>query len=790
MPSAMEGPLSKTGIGASVLRKEDARYLHGRGRFVGDIQMPGLQDVAFQRSPAAHARIRNIRIPETCASAIFRAEDLAGVKPIRAVSAIPGFKVSDYPALATGKVRFVGEPIVMAVARSRALAEDLVQQVAVEFEQLPPLTDALAARQPGAALVHDHWADNVFMTTAINGNIDDLAKTAPVVVTREYRMNRQNMAPLEGKAVLAYWDDRADQLVVYTSTQSPHMIRAGLSEFLGLDQRQIRVIAPDVGGAFGYKVILQPEELCIAWLALKRRHPVRWIEDRRENLTAGANTRQHHYRVTAYADERGRLLGLDAEITVDIGAYSVWPFTAGLEGAMAGGNLPGPYRLEAYRCKTYSVATNKPPFVPYRGVARPGVCFAIELTIDAVARAVGREPAELRIENLVPPEAMPFTNIAGKKFDSGDYPNSVRLAMQHIDLAGVRARQKRGEADGRLIGVGFGMYTEQTAHGTGVFAQWGTPIIPGFEQATVRLTPDGGAEVRIGCHSHGQGMETSMAQIVSEELGLTPAEVSVLHGDTALTPFSTGTYASRCIVMDGGAVTESCAVLAKRLAKIGAHLLQCRVDEVRLEGGRVKGPRGDVSMREIAHVWYRRPEQLPADVDPAGLEVTAGYKPKVDTGAFTYATHAAVVAVDPELGHVEILDYVIIEDCGVMVNPMIVDGQAYGGTTQGIGTALYEESPYDSSGQPLASTLADYLLPGATEAPSYRIHHTETPSPHTHHGVKGVGEGSAIAPPATVVNAINDALKPLGVEIAETPATPRRILAALSAAPKTGRAAA
>src|SRR5579883_640378 len=324
MPSAMEGTLSKTGIGASVLRKEDARYLHGRGRFVGDIQMPGLRDVAFLRSPAAHARIRNIRIPETCATAIFRAEDLAGVKPIRAVSAIPGFKVSDYPALATGKVRFLGEPIVMAVARSRALAEDLVQQVAVEFEQLPPLTDALAARQPGAALVHDHWADNVFMTTAINGNLDDLAKTAPVVVTREYRMNRQNMAPLEGKAVLAYWDDRADQLVVYTSTQSPHMIRAGLSEFLGLDQRQIRVIAPDVGGAFGYKVILQPEELCVAWLALKRRHPVRWIEDRRENLTAGANTRQHHYRVTAYADERGRLLGLDAEITVDIGAYSVW----------------------------------------------------------------------------------------------------------------------------------------------------------------------------------------------------------------------------------------------------------------------------------------------------------------------------------------------------------------------------------------------------------------------------------------------------------------------------------
>jgi aerobic carbon-monoxide dehydrogenase large subunit len=774
--------MSETGIGASLVRKEDARLLMGRGSYVGDIKLPGLKEVAFLRSPTAHARIKSIHIPEALKDSVFRAEDMEGVKPIRAVSAIPGFKVSDYPALATGKVRYVGEAVVMCLARTRAQAEDIAEQVAVEFDELPPLTDAHAARQPGAPLVHDHWADNLFMTTAINGDLDEVARTAPVVVKREYRMNRQCMAPMEGKGVLAYWDDRADQLVVYASTQSPHMIRAGLAEFLGMEQRQIRVIGPDVGGGFGYKVVLQPEELAVCWLAMKRRHPVRWTEDRREHLTAGANTRQHHYRVTAYADKRGKLLGLDAEITVDIGAYSVWPFTAGLEGAMAGGNLPGPYTLPAYRCKSYSVATNKPPFVPYRGVARPGVCFAIELTIDAVARAVGREPAEVRLENLVAASAMPFTNITGKKFDSGDYPESVRQAMQMIDLAGVRARQKRGEADGRLIGVGFGMYTEQTAHGTGVFATWGTPIIPGFEQATVRLTPDGGAEVRIGCHSHGQGMETSMAQIANEVLGIPTAQIQVVHGDTALTPFSTGTYASRCIVMDGGAVAESCAVLAKRLSKIGAHLLQCREDEVRLDGGRIKGPRGDVSIREIAHVWYRRPEQLPADVDPAGLEITAGYKAKVDSGAFTYATHAAVVAVDPELGSVEILDYVIIEDCGRMINPMLVDGQAYGGTTQGVGTALYEEVPYDTAGQPLASTLADYLLPGATEAPAYRIYHTEHPSPHTYHGQKGVGEGSAIAPPAAIVNAINDALKPLKVEIGETPATPRRILTVLASA--------
>ncbi|HZT51150.1 MAG TPA: xanthine dehydrogenase family protein molybdopterin-binding subunit, partial [Stellaceae bacterium] len=694
---------------------------------------------------------------------------------------IPGFKASDYPPLAIGKVRFAGEPVAMCVASSRAAAEDLAQQVALDLEPLPAVTDALAARQPGAALVHEAWGDNIFMTTAIDGDIDAVARAAPVVVKREYRMNRQCMAPLEGKGVLAWWDDHDDQLVVVTSTQSPHMIRAGLAEFLGLEQRQIRVISPDVGGGFGYKVVLQPEELCVAWLALARRRPVRWTEDRREHLVAGANTRQHHYRISAYADARGKLLALDAEITVDIGAYSVWPFTAGLEGAMAGGNLPGPYMLGAYRCRTYSVATNKPPFVPYRAVARPGVCFAIELTIDAIARAVGREPAEVRLENLVPASAMPFTNIAGKHFDSGDYPASVRMAAERIRLAEVRARQQAGAPDGSLLGIGFATYTEQSAHGTSQFAHWGTPIIPGFEQATVRITPDGGAEIRIGVHSHGQGMETTMAQVANEMLGIDPAQVSVVHGDTAMTPFSTGTYASRSMVMAGGAVSRSCRVLAARLARIGAHLLQCRPEEARLEDGMVKGPRGEVAIREIANAWYRRPEQLPADVDVGGLEATVGYKPKVDTGAFTYATHAAVVAVDPDTGKVALKDYVIVEDCGTMVNPMIVEGQATGGATQGIGTALLEESPYDADGNPLAATLADYLMPGSLDAPTFRVFHTETPSPYTDHGIKGVGEGSAIAPPAAILNAINDALRPLGAELGETPATPHRVLAAIRA---------
>ena len=768
-----------SGIGARLKRKEDARHLMGRGSFVGDIAMPGLMEVAFLRSPLAHARIKRVGVPAELADCTTTAAELAGVKPMQANNSIPGFKSSDYPILATGKVRFAGEPLAFCVGPSRAIAEDRCHALTLELEELPPVVDALQARKPGAPLLHEAWGDNLFLTTSADIRFDELSKSAEVVVKREYKLARQCMAPLEGKGVLAYWDDRADQLVVYTSTQVPHIIRTGLALCLGLDQGRIRVIAPDVGGGFGFKCILQPEEVAVAWLALKRRHPVRWTEDRREHLTAAANARQHHYYVTAYADRRGRLLALDAEVTVDVGAYSVWPFSAGLEAAQAGGNLPGPYAFAGYRCKTFSVATNKPPFVPYRGVARPGVCFAIELTMDAIARAVGREPAEVRRENLVPAASMPYDNVTKKHYDSGDYPKSLDIAVEKIGLAAVRTRQKTPEPDGRRIGIGFSTYTEQTAHGTKVFAAWGIPLVPGYEQAAVRLTPDGGLEVRVGVQSHGQGMETTLAQIAHEILGIDPAEIKVVHGDTALTPYSTGTYASRSIVMAGGAVSRSCQTLAERIKRIGAHLLQSRADEVRLERAEVHGPRGHVTLREVARVWYLRPENLPDDVDPGGLEATVGYKPKVDSGAFGYATHAAVVAVDAETGKVEILDYVIVEDCGTMVNPMVVEGQTYGGTAQGIGTALYEEMTYDGAGQPLASTLADYLLPGAAEVPRIRMFHLETPSPYTEHGIKGVGEGGAIAPPGAIVNAINDAIRPLGAELCDIPATPRRLIEAL-----------
>lgn len=770
------------GIGASAPRKEDARLLHGRGCFVSDITMPGLQDVAFLRSPVAHARIRARHKPAGHDTTILFRDDLTNVAPIVTRSAMAGYKLSEFHPLAADKVRFVGEPIAVCIAANRAEAEDLAELIDIDYEELPAIASSAAGRKPDAVRLHEHWPDNLFLETSFDSGMDAVAG-APIKVDLTLSCARQVMHPMEGRGLLCWWDHRAAQLVVHASTQVPHLIRAGLAEVLNIPQASIRVAPPDIGGGFGYKCLLQPEDVCIAWLALTRKTPFRWIEDRREHLVAGANARQHDYRITAYADNRGRLLGLDAEVMVDTGAYSVWPFTACLEAAQAGGNLPGPYDLKGYRCKTYSVATNKPPFAPYRGVARPGVCFAIELTIDAIARAVGREAWEVRAENLVPAEAMPYVNITNKHYDSGDYPASLITAKDMIGIAAHRAGPQR-DAQGRYLGIGFATYTEQTAHGTKVFAAWGLPLVPGFDQAFVKLTPDGALEVKAGIPGIGQGLETTLAQIAHEMTGVPYDTIRVSLGDTATTPFSTGAYASRGIVMSGGAVSRAAGVVADRIKAIAAHLLQVRAEDIGFRDGRIHAGTASLSYADIGHAWYARPEQLPDGVNTGGLEATEGYKPDVDTGLFSYATHAARVAVDAETGQVEIIDYVIVEDCGRVVNPMIVEGQACGGAAQGVGTALFEECPYTDDAQPLASTLMDYLLPGPTELPHFRVAHTETLSPHSAHGIKGVGEGGAIAPAGAIVNAINDALAPLGAVLRDIPASPDRVLAAIAAARK------
>ena len=774
--------MSGQGVGVSVPRKEDERFLRGQGQYVGDIRLDGMMEVAFVRSPVAHARIRAIHVPPALRDRIYTMDDLDGVRPIVAVSALPGYKPSQQWPLARGKVRQVGELVAMCIAPSRAEAEDLAAEVELDLEELPAVVDMLDGRKADAPLLHEDFGDNLYLTSNFEGDIAPVAARADVKVTREIRTARQCMVPIEGRGVVADWNGRLNQLTLWTSAQMPHIVRTGISEVLGLAQSQVRVIPPDVGGGFGYKGILLPEEICLGWLARHCGHPVRWLEDRREHLTANANCREHHYLITGYATSDGDLLAVEAEASIDSGAYSGYPFSACLEAGQVASILPGVYDFEAYRAKAHAVATNKSPILPYRGVARTGVCFAIELLMDALAREIGMAPHDFRRRNLVRPEQMPFENITKKYFDSGDYPACLDKAVTALDLDAWRARQDAGEPDGRRIGIGFAMYCEQAAHGTSVYAAWGVPMIPGFEQATARITPDGGLELRVGTHSHGQSHETTFAQVAHEVLGVPIDQVTLIHGDTEYTPYSTGTWGSRAMVMAGGAVATACQELVPRVLKIGAHLLQTPVESVRLEDGAVIGDGGRIELSEVARVWYLAPQDLPDNADSHGLEVTAGYKPERDTGTFSYATHAVALAVDTATGMVEILDYVIVEDGGTLVNPMVVDGQIYGGAAQGIGTALYEEMPFDRQGQPLASTLSDYMIPGPTEVPNVRILHMETPSPLTRFGVKGIGEGGAIAPPAAIANAINDALAPLGVEITESPISPRRLLAAIAAA--------
>jgi carbon-monoxide dehydrogenase large subunit len=770
------------GIGARMRRKEDQRHLRGQGQFVSDIRIPGILDVAFIRSPVAHGIIKGIQIPEEHAGKVFQASDFPDVKPIIAVPKIEGFKYSEHPALATDRVRFAGEPIAMAIGATRSIAEDIADEVFVDIEELPAVVDMVEATKPGSPLLREEWGDNVYVEkNAQFGDLESARKNAAVTITREYRMNRQSAVPLEGRAILAVWDERLDELRIYIGSQSPHQTRVAMAQTLGIDERKLHLIAPDIGGGFGAKRVLYPEELMVAALALKLKKPVRWLDDKREHLLSAIHCREHHHKVTAYADKKGKILGLDVEVYVDAGAYSHWPNSPFMETGMVAKNIPGPYDIRSYRCHSYTVATNKSPIGAYRGVARPAACFTIERTIDEIAHAVGREPYLVRMENMVPAEAMPYRSITNLIFDNGNYAESVKRAAELINLAEVRARQKRKEPDGRLIGVGFGSFTEQTAHGCGEWVSRGTPVIPGYESATARMMTDGSLMLMVGIVSHGQGLETTLSQVAHHELGIDPMNVSVRHGDTQVSPFGMGTFASRSMVMSGGAVAKACRGLRAKMEAIAAHALKCDKSELTFADSVVSGPKGSIGFDEIGRIGHLRQEALPPGVEPL-LEYTATYEPAVDTGVFTYATQAAVVAVDPDTGKVDILDYACVEDCGTVINPMIVDGQIIGGIAQGIGTALFEEIPYAENGQPLATTFADYLMPGAPEIPPIKIGHMVTPTPHTEYGMKGMGEGGAIPPPAAIANAIRDALLQIGAEVNVTPMTPQRVRGAIEKA--------
>jgi carbon-monoxide dehydrogenase large subunit len=761
-------------IGASLLRKEDARHLLGHGMFIADIRMPGVQDVAFVRSQMAHATVRQVNKPEGQAANVFTLADLGALNILEAGPELAAHRHSPYPALADDRVRYAGQPIAACLAPTRAQAEDLADQVNVELDELPAVVDCVEAMKPGSARLFDAWSDNAYITSTVSEGDAVFIAGAPIRLRRQFRMNRQATVPLECRGCLAYWDHRNDELVVHLSTQGGHVIRLGLSQALGLPENKLRVIAPDVGGGFGGKNRLMPEDIAVAAIALKVGHPVRWIEDRREHLLASIHCRDHFYDLTISADRDGTLLGVEGDVYIDAGAYSLWPTGSFMEASMASRNLTGPYRIRHLNLKTYTVATNKAPMGPYRGVARPGACFAIERLVDEVARELGREPFDLRRQNIVTAGELPYQTAAGMRLDTGDYTVSLDTAREMIGMEAIRERQQKGEPDGRAIGLGFAFYTEQSGHGQIEWVKRKSRVVPGYESANVRMLPDGSVMLHVGVQNHGQGHETTLSQIAAHELGLDPSQISVRYGDTATAPFGFGTFGSRSIVFAGGATARTCRILAEKIQRIGAHLLQTDIANTRIEGAAVHGPHGSVDFSEIAYAANVRQEHLPAGMDPL-LDATATYEPSETSGVFAYGTHAVVVAVEPDTGVIEILDYAVSEDCGTMINPLIVNGQVQGGIAQGIGTALYEEIPYDEQGQPLATTFGDYMVPCAPEIPTVRVAHLVTPALVTEYGVKGLGEGGAIAPPAALANAVADAFRHIGASFNETPLTPRRV---------------
>jgi carbon-monoxide dehydrogenase large subunit len=518
---------SESWIGARLLRKEDARHLNGTAMFLADIRMPGLRDVAFVRSPMAHARIRQFGKPQSAAESVFTLADIGPLSILEAGPELTAHRHSPYPALADSHVRYAGQPIAACVAPTRAEAEDLADAVSVDLEQLPAVVDCVAAMRPGSPRLFESWADNAYITSSVDEGDPVSLASAPIRLRRQFKMNRQATVSLEGRGVLAWWDPRNDELVVHLSTQGGHVIRLGLSQALGLPENKIRVIAPDVGGGFGGKNRIMPEDIAVAALALKLGHPVRWIEDRREHLMASVHARDHYYDLTISARRDGTLLGLEGSVYIDAGAYALWPTGAFMEASMASRNLTGPYRIRHLKIDTFTVATNKAPMGPYRGVARPGACFAIERLVDEVAREIGREPFDLRRQNIVTAAELPYRTAAGMTLDTGDYVAALDTAAKMVDVPALRTRQEAGEADGRAIGIGFAFYTEQSGHGQIEWAKRKSRVVPGYESANVRMLPDGSVIIHVGVQNHGQGHETTLAQIAAHELSIDPSRISI-----------------------------------------------------------------------------------------------------------------------------------------------------------------------------------------------------------------------------------------------------------------------
>ena len=776
-----------TFIGQSVPRREDRRLLLGRGRFIADLELAGMLHVAFVRSPLAHARIRAIGTGRALASpgvvAVVTGADIrAHLAPIPGMQNRPPkawreaveheLAIPDQPILATGKVCHVGEAVAAVIATDRGLAEDASALVDLDLEPLSAVASIDAALASDAPRVHETLASNVIARLRMRKG-DAAAVFASPVRRLSHRFDNHRCAgmPVECRGVVAAHDAALDTVTVWSATQVVHWVRREVAARLALPEARVRVIAPDVGGGFGVKGHVYPEDILIPWLARRFNRPVKWIEDRHEHILNSAHARDDRHEVEIAFDENGRILAVRDRLEKDSGAYIPVGIGTPVNTAV---HLLGPYHVPNYEIAITIVATNKTPNAPYRGAGRPEAAFVMERLIDLVAHALDLEPATVRLANMISPQSMPYDaglayrDGARVVYDSGDYPRALRDAIDALGgLAAFRREQEAARRERRFIGLGLGCYVEGTGAGP-------------FEGATVRIDPSGTIFVATGACAQGQGHETVFAQIAADQWGVRPDQVTVAISDTAAIAMGYGTIASRSAVNSSSAIVLASGELRRKVLAIAGHALECDVADLELREGHVmvRGvPKLAMTLKEIAQAarpgWdHGRPPGM-----AAGLETTAYFEPPTVT--WSYAAHAAIVELDRDTGVPAIRRYVVVHDAGVLINPTLAEGQVVGGVCQGLGGALLEKMVYDANAQLLTGSLADYLLPTAADVPPIAVLHRQTPSPANALGVKGLSEGGAIAPPVVIANAVCDALRPAGFELFATPLRPHALVAAM-----------
>jgi aerobic carbon-monoxide dehydrogenase large subunit len=816
-------------MGNSVPRKEDPTLLTGHSNFTDDIRLPGMLHMAFLRSPYAHARITSIDASAARERpgvvAVFTSGDLADVLDggARDAESAPGYavdtdesigseadgtptgseesadvseslprtfcgwpvteniKIPHHSPLAHDEVNFAGEPVAVVLATGRYEAQDALEFIEVDYEPMGAATDIEGALEDGAPLVHEEFGTNeCYVWPLATGDIDEAFEKADVVVRERYIQQRLIPSAIETRAVIAQ-PEPLDSFTVYSSTQVPHFVKDVLSVMCGVPDTKLRVVAPDVGGGFGSKLNVYSEEVLALEVARKLGVPVKWVEDRSENHLATTHGRGQVQYIELAATSEGRILGMKVKLLADMGAY-LQLLTPGI--AIFGSfTYPGLYTFDAYSFECTGVFTNLTPTDAYRGAGRSEAAYAHERIMDALARELDMDPAELRLKNLLPPFDEPTTNPAGVQYDSGNYEACMRKALELADYEGVRAEQRRRReaGDAKQIGIGIGNFTESGGLSPSKVSAAVRLQSGGWEAASVRMLASGKVEVVTGTSPHGQGHVTSWSQIAADALGVDVDHVEVLHGDTAIAPYGRDTYGSRSLPVGGVAVHLACEKVVEKGKKIAAHMLEAAEEDVEFEGGRFSvagSPNRNVTIQNVAAAAYL------ADNLPEGMEPLLNEDYTFDPPNFTwpYGTHICVVEVDTETGMVTIPKYVAVDDCGPVVNPAIVDGQLHGGIAQGIAQALYEEAVYDAEGNLVTGTMVDYLVPGAPEIPNMILDRIETPSPTNPMGVKGIGESGAIAAQPAVINAVIDALSHEGVTHVDMPASPMRVWQALQEA--------